>query len=280
MVPAYLPVIRSCIRKQPVDISMWCTFSFQPHFVFSAHPVSSPTLNLKIDESSGVSTATCEVFTGYKSSVFWFLDETREESKDSLEMKDAKGRTQGFVHSKTFAKDQWKSMKSIACEVQNKCFDPVRKTVSVTGKCATKITKGDSFNCPCRHVFKDIYFIWHIHSHKYSVQTGYQNWQNVLTVIGQIETKLVQYFHLVDKPGNSILKILGGHKSGLFGYQSCHRYTYIMWTGHLTLKYMNNNWSVWIYTEHSVSLAVSLIMLLEFIFVYNHIFTRVFKKIL
>ncbi|KAJ8245169.1 hypothetical protein COCON_G00235890, partial [Conger conger] len=98
------------------------------------HPISSPSLKLNIDESSGAFTATCEVFASYKSKVFWVLDKSESESADYRELKDSENRIQGSVHSRTFTKDEWKSMKSIACEVRNKCFSPVRKTFPITAQ--------------------------------------------------------------------------------------------------------------------------------------------------
>ncbi|KAJ8363028.1 hypothetical protein SKAU_G00118590 [Synaphobranchus kaupii] len=97
--------------------------------VCSTHPISSPSVHLESFESQDAFTATCEVFTAYKSKVFWILD--GRDKKESKNYTDSTNTIQRLVHSRTFTKDEWKSMKSIACEVEHKCFTPVKKTMDL-----------------------------------------------------------------------------------------------------------------------------------------------------
>ncbi|KAJ8246347.1 hypothetical protein GJAV_G00266700 [Gymnothorax javanicus] len=108
--------------------------------ICTTYPVSPPSVHLKSGSSDGDFTATCEVFTAYKSEVNWILDESEPEvSKNYIEKKDSSNRIQSFVHSLTLPKDRWKSRTSITCEVEHKCFAPVRKRMNLTGETSVEL---------------------------------------------------------------------------------------------------------------------------------------------
>ncbi|KAJ8246339.1 hypothetical protein GJAV_G00266470 [Gymnothorax javanicus] len=108
--------------------------------ICTSYPVSPPSVHLKSGSSDGDFTAICEVFTAYKSKVNWILGESEPEvSKNYKAKNDSSNRIQSFVHSLTLPKDKWKSRTSITCEVEHKCFAPVKKRMDLTGETSVEL---------------------------------------------------------------------------------------------------------------------------------------------
>ncbi|XP_035260204.1 titin-like isoform X4 [Anguilla anguilla] len=125
--------------------------------ICSTHPTSPPSLQLESAERNDGFTVTCKVFTAYKSKVRWISDgSTTEDSKEYEELKDSENRLQGFQHHLPLTKDKWKSVKSLTCEVQHKCFGTVRGTINITGETSVELYLQQGPQRPGRKVQKGL----------------------------------------------------------------------------------------------------------------------------
>ncbi|KAJ8383728.1 hypothetical protein AAFF_G00215700 [Aldrovandia affinis] len=108
--------------------------------ICSAYPISSPSIHMDSVASHKAITATCVVFASYKSTVSWIVDGNKPKYSPTSEyFKGSNNIIQRFVNNLTIPRDEWKSMKSISCEVKHRCFPPVKKTINLTGETSVKL---------------------------------------------------------------------------------------------------------------------------------------------
>uniref|UniRef100_A0A673XTP9 Ig-like domain-containing protein n=1 Tax=Salmo trutta TaxID=8032 RepID=A0A673XTP9_SALTR len=101
-----------------------------------AFPSSTPSLHLETPRFRTVMTqtevtATCVVHSAYDAKVSWLLDGKDPTSRAPVNQ--ASSTTQSISSNLTLPSSQWKTLNTITCRAEHRCFNPTQTTSNVNG---------------------------------------------------------------------------------------------------------------------------------------------------
>ncbi|XP_045575994.1 uncharacterized protein isoform X4 [Salmo salar] len=108
--------------------------------ICSAFPSSTPSLHLETPRFRTVMTqtevtATCVVHSAYDAKVSWHLDGKDPTSRTPVNQ--ASSTTQSISSNLTLPSSQWKTLNTITCRAEHRCFNPTQRTSNVNGTAVT-----------------------------------------------------------------------------------------------------------------------------------------------
>uniref|UniRef100_A0A4W5S0D8 Ig-like domain-containing protein n=1 Tax=Hucho hucho TaxID=62062 RepID=A0A4W5S0D8_9TELE len=97
---------------------------------------STPSIHLETPRFRTVMTqtdviATCVVHSAYDAKVTWLLDGKVPTSKTLVNQHSST--TQSISSNLTLPSSQWKTLNTITCRAEHRCFNPTHKTSNVKG---------------------------------------------------------------------------------------------------------------------------------------------------
>ncbi|XP_055768071.1 uncharacterized protein LOC129843391 isoform X3 [Salvelinus fontinalis] len=111
--------------------------------ICSAFPLSTPSIHLETPRFRTVMTqtevtATCVVHYAYDATVTWLLDGLDQTSRTPVNQ--ASSTTQSTSSNLTLPSSQWKTLNTITCRAEHRCFNSTEKTSNVKGPSVSSTT--------------------------------------------------------------------------------------------------------------------------------------------